>query len=98
MVVDKWVATITKRTLEPADRAERYGLNLTPTKEIIKLTSQCRFGTDGLHPDLFITFSYENAREFEKSGGESFNKKGLESSDLTTPVKGYEERGETMTD
>ena len=50
VVVDKWIPTITKRTLEPVDRAEKYGLNFTPTKEIIKLTSQCRFGTDGLYP------------------------------------------------
>ena len=72
VVVDKWIGTITKRTLEPVDRAEKYGLNFTPTKEIIKLTSQCRFGTDGLHPELFITFSFENARELETSGGETF--------------------------
>ena len=98
VVVDKWIPTITKRTLEPVDRAEKYGLNFTPTKEIIKLTSQCRFGTDGLYPDMFITFSYENAREFEKNGGEKFNKKGLDASDLTTSVKDYEERCETMAD
>ena len=58
VVTDKWISTITKRVSEPVDRAEQYGLNFTPTKEIIKLTSQCEFGTDGLHPDLFITFSY----------------------------------------
>ena len=98
VVVDKWIPTTTKRTLEPVDRAEKYGLNFTPTKEIIKLTSQCRFGTDGLYPDMFITFSYEIAREFERNGGEKFNKKGLDASDLTTSVKDYEERCETMAD
>ena len=54
VVTDKWISTITKRVSEPVDRAELYGLNFTPTKEIIRLTSQCKFGTDGLHPDLFI--------------------------------------------
>ena len=98
VVVDKWIATVTKRTLEPVDRAEKYGLNLTPTKEIIKLTSQCRFGTDGLHPDLFITFSFESARDLEKTGGENFNKKGLEPGDLTLSVKDYQERCESMCD
>ena len=98
VVVDKWIATITKRTHEPVDRAEKYGLNFTPTKESIKLTSQCRFGTDGLHPDLFITFSFESARDLKKTGGGNFNKKGLEPGDLTSTVKDYQERCESMSD
>jgi len=98
VVTDKWISTITKRVSEPVDRAEQYGLNFTPTKEIIRLTSQCKFGTGGLHPDLFITFSYENARDFEKNGGENFNKKGLDAGELTADARSYRERCESMAD
>ena len=34
VVIGTWIGTITKRTLEPVDRAEKYGLNFTPTTEL----------------------------------------------------------------
>ena len=48
---------------------------------------------------IFLSsFSYETARDFEKNGGENFNKKGLDAGELTTDVKSYRERCESTAD
>ena len=57
VVVDnKWIGTITKRTLEPVGRAEKYGLNFTPTKEIIKPTRKPMSVRNGRAPSRTVHY------------------------------------------
>ena len=61
MLTSQWLPTVKRRVVDAVTRAEMYGILFVPTSRILKYSAKCRFGRNGLHPDLFKTYTFENA-------------------------------------
>jgi hypothetical protein len=67
VAITGWQATLARRVNCLLERAEKYRLRFTPTTFILRLTAKHKFGRKGLHPDLFITYSFDNANDLSKA-------------------------------
>ena len=98
VATSNWVSTVQRRVKNPLERADKFKLRFTPTDEIVRLTAKCRFGLKGLHPEQFVTYSFDNAVELSKAlSKENFKAKGLTVDLITTDVDAYKTRCRSFT-
>ena len=98
VATSNWVSTVQRRIKSPLERVEKFKLRFTPTDEIVKLTAKCRFGLKGLHPERFVTYSFDNAVELSKTiSKENFKAKGLTVDLITTDADAYKTRCRSFT-
>ena len=98
VATSNWVSTVQRRIKSLLERVEKFKLRFTPTDEIVKLTAKCRFGLKGLHPERFVTYSFDNAVELSKTiSKENFKSKGLTVDLITTDADAYKTRCRSFT-
>ena len=97
MLTSQWLPTVKRRVADAVTRAEMYGILFVPTSRILKYPAKYRFGRNGLHPDLFKTYTFENASTMAPLDADvDALDKPLTSNDLSDTLVVLDERCEQM--
>ena len=92
-----WVSVVERRMKNPLDRADQFKLRFTPTEKNVLLNAKCRFGRNGIHPELMVTYSYDNAQNINRAlVSENFAAKGITADQITTDAEVYKVRCQTF--
>ena len=97
MLTSQWLPTVRRRVADAVTRAELYDILFVPTPRILKFSARVRFGRKGLYPDLFKTYTFENAAKMTPldAGVDAFDKP-LASGDLSDTLVVLDEQCEQM--
>ena len=100
IITDQYFETIKARVAKATVRASKWGLLFRPTNKILSDTARCAFGKDGLHPDLFQVYSFDDTNSKSKAIAELDIKnselEAVNSSTLSKDRETYKKRGEQM--
>ena len=97
MLTSQWLPTVRRRVADAVTRAEIYDILYVPTSRILKFSAKVRFGRNGLHPDLFKTYTFENAGMMAPLDADADAlDKPLTAADLSDTLTVLDERCEQM--